>query len=107
MKKYSIIKLIVLSTISIFFIVSCSKQTVNPSSLYTPTAKDTTATASLLDLQQGRTLYISNCNSCHDLYAPEAYSASQWRSIMNNMAPNTNMNSTEVSKVTKYVTKGK
>jgi mono/diheme cytochrome c family protein len=63
--------------------------------------------ATLSDLQQGRTLYISHCGQCHDLYLPENFSASQWRSILPNMAPRTSLTSAEVQLVTKYVTKGK
>jgi len=74
--------------------------------LYTPTSADATTTATLADLQQGRTLYINNCNSCHSLYSPDSYTASQWKSIMSNMGPKTNMSSSQILLVTKYVTRG-
>ena len=75
--------------------------------LYVPTAADVTASASLSDLQNGRTLYIGNCGACHDLVIPETYTASQWRSILPNMTPRTSLTPAEVTLVTKYVTKGK
>jgi mono/diheme cytochrome c family protein len=84
--------------------ISCKKSST--ASLYTPTSIDATATATLEELQQGRTLYINNCARCHDLYSPDDYSASQWRSIMSSMAPKTRMTSSETTLVTKYVTRG-
>jgi mono/diheme cytochrome c family protein len=88
------------------FLSSCSKD-YGSGDLYTPTVADTTATASLDELQQGRELYINNCNSCHYLHSPDDYSASYWKSIIPQMAPKTGMNADEVAKVTKYVTRGK
>jgi cytochrome c5 len=98
---------LVLSASFLVVMASCNKQTVSPSSLYTPTTADTSAYATLLELQQGRSLYINKCNACHDLYAPESYTPSTWRGIMGSMAPKTNMTSVETQNVTKYVSKGK
>jgi len=85
---------------------SCKKDPGGSGLLYTPTTADVTATATLADLQQGRTLYSNNCGSCHGLYMPESYSPSQWRTIMGSMAPRTGMSASQVQLVTKYVTKG-
>ena len=87
------------------FISGCSKNG-STGSLYTPTSADATATASLSDLQQGRTLYINNCNACHSLYSPDDYSASQWKSIISNMGPRTSLSSSQLILVTKYLTRG-
>lgn len=76
------------------------------SNLYVPAASDTTATASIDDLTQGRDLYINNCNACHQLYAPDRYSVSDWKGIIKQMSPKTNMTSNEVELVTKYLCKG-
>jgi hypothetical protein len=84
--------------------LSCKKSSTG--SLYTPVSDDATPTASLEELQQGRTLYINNCGKCHDLYSPDDYSASQWRGIMPGMSQKTRMSTTEVTLVTKYVTRG-
>jgi mono/diheme cytochrome c family protein len=84
--------------------ISCSKSTTG--SLYTPTSADVTATATLEELQQGRTLYINHCGACHNLYSPDDYSVSGWKSVMSNMAPKTSMNASQVTLVTKYVTRG-
>jgi hypothetical protein len=91
----------------LFLIMSCSKNNSAGSSLYTPTTDDVTSTATLTELLQGRTLYINNCNSCHGLYSPDNYTATEWKSIINNMGPRTGMSSSEILLVTKYVTRGK
>jgi hypothetical protein len=91
----------------LFLTMSCSKSNSAGSSLYTPTTADVTSTATLTELQQGRTLYINNCNSCHGLYSPDNYTSTEWKSIISNMGPRTGMSSSEILLVTKYVTRGK
>ena len=91
----------------LFILIGCSKSTNNTSSLYVPTSADATSTATLADLQQGRTLYINNCGSCHSLYSPDDYISTQWKSIISSMGPSTSMSSSEILLVTKYVTRGK
>ena len=86
-------------------LAGCAKDPL--ASLYVPTASDVTATATLAELTQGRTLYGDNCGSCHSLYLPENYSASQWRSVVPGMATHTGLSATDIALLTKYVTKGK
>lgn len=88
-------------------VVSCSKESGNTSGLYVPTAEDATANATLLELQQGRVVYIENCGSCHSLYSPDDYSTSQWPGIMNDMAPEAGLSSSDKALALKYVKKGK
>jgi len=85
--------------------MACSKNSTG--NLYTPTSADATANATLTELQDGRTLYINNCGSCHNLYSPDDYSVSGWKSILSNMAPKTRMTTAQVTLVTKYLTRGK
>lgn len=87
-------------------IMSCSKNNSSGTSLYTPTSADVTATATLAELQQGRTLYMNNCNACHGLYSPDDYNSTQWKSILSNMGARTSMSSSQITLVTKYVTRG-
>lgn len=101
MQKFKLIVAILVFLV----MVSCKK--TSTASLYTPVSSDATATATLEELQQGRELYINNCASCHDLYSPDDYSASQWRGIMSTMGPKTRMTSTQTTLVTKYVTRGR
>jgi mono/diheme cytochrome c family protein len=103
MKKISWLVLFILSG----FFISCSKSSSSSGNLYVPTSADVTVNATLEELQQGRTLYIGNCGNCHALVSPDAHTVSEWKSIIADMAPKTNMNASEVSLVTKYVCRGK
>ncbi|MCX6272368.1 MAG: hypothetical protein NTU44_14370 [Bacteroidetes bacterium] len=97
----------VMSIVLLLSVMSCKKDSTNTNSLYTPTLADTTATATLAELQQGRQLYIDNCGKCHTLYNPDSYSATQWKAFISNMAPKTNLTSSEITLVSKYVCRGK
>jgi len=86
---------------------ACKKNTVDTSGLYVPTSADATASATLQELQEGRILYMDNCNACHSLYSPDSYSTAQWKSVMNSMAPKTSMSASDIQLVTKYLCRGK
>lgn len=106
MKKIKQYYLLIFSLTLFLLFSGCSKSNSTGSSLYTPTSSDVTSTASLADLQKGRTLYINNCNACHGLYSPDDYTPTQWKSIMGNMGPRTSMSTSDISLVTKYVSHG-
>lgn len=107
MRKLKSLTLLISCVVILLLSGSCKKSNGGTSSLYTPSAADVTSTATLTDLQQGRALYINNCNNCHGLYSPDDYTSTQWKSIIGNMGPRTSMSSSEISLVTKYVTRGK
>ena len=98
---------IVIAAVASVLAGGCKKSNSGVTSLYTPTSSDVTSTATLDELLQGRTLYINNCNSCHDLYSPDDYTATQWKNIMGSMGMKTGMMSSENLLVTKYVSRGK
>lgn len=101
-------KLLVPVILILLGLASCQKDlTANTDNLYIPTPSDVTATATLDELTQGRSLYIDQCSRCHMLYTPENFSSSQWSSVLNQMVPKTNLTSAEATLVKKYVTKGK
>ena len=106
MKKMKYSYLLLFSGVLFLFIQSCSRSSTVSSSLYTPTSVDVTASATLMDLQHGRTLYINNCGRCHGLYSPDNFSSTQWKSIISSMAPNTGLSASDILLVTKYVTRG-
>ncbi len=104
MRKFGFI----FSVLIVGLFASCSKDTSTTNQdLYTPTASDATATATLADLQQGKALYMANCGSCHGLYSPDAHSASNWTGIISNMAQKTQLTSSEVTLISKYLKRGK
>ncbi len=91
-----------------FAFAGCSKSlTNNTDALYVPSATDVTATATLADLQSGRSVFINNCGRCHSLYSPDNYSAASWKTIVPNMASRAGLSATESLQVLKYVTRGK
>jgi cytochrome c5 len=92
--------------LALIFGVSLSCTKTQTATLYVPVSSDATANATLAELQQGRTLYMNNCGVCHSLYSPDDYSKSNWTSILSSMAPKTSMNASQVTLVTKYVTRG-
>jgi hypothetical protein len=98
--------LLSLSGALMFFITGCSKSGNSGSSLYTPTSADVTATATLVDLQQGRTLYMNNCNSCHGQYSPDDYTPGQWKTIINSMGYKTGLPASDILLISKYVSRG-
>jgi mono/diheme cytochrome c family protein len=87
-------------------VVSCTKNSGSSGGPYVPTAVDATTKATLSDLQQGRTLFVNNCGACHALPNPDDYSTSGWNTILTSMAPRTALNSSQVTLVYKYVTRG-
>ena len=92
----------------IVLLMSCSKNlTTNTDSLYVPTAADVTSSATLPDLQAGRSVFINSCGRCHTLYSPDNLSVANWKAIVPNMASKAGLSATETAQVTKYVTRGK
>ena len=106
MKKINWLYLLSLSGAILIFISACSKSNNSGSSLYTPTSSDVTTTATLIDLQQGRTLYMNNCNACHGLYSPDDYTSGQWKTIISSMGPRTGLPASDITLITKYVSRG-
>jgi hypothetical protein len=102
---------IFLSCLSLILVIllnsSCQKDNASLGALYTPTAADVTATATLQELQQGRSLLINNCERCHGLYSPDTYTPTDWKMILQNMVPRTGLTNANATLVTKYVCRGK
>ena len=97
----------ILSLVLFIIIAGCTKKNTDTGSLYVPASTDVTINATLSELQQGRDLYINNCARCHSLYTPDNYSPAQWKVILSSMAPKTNLSSSQILLVTKYVSRGK
>lgn len=74
------------------------------SALYLPTQKDADASSTPLDsLQAGRTLYVNNCGSCHTLFLPQAYTATEWQRLTNSMQKRAKINNNQKALILKYV----
>jgi hypothetical protein len=92
---------------SLLLLNSCSKNTNNSDSYYTPTAANVTPNATLAELQQGRDLYLGKCGACHQIYSPDSFNESNWQNILSMMAPRAGLSSANSTLVYKYVTRGK
>jgi cytochrome c5 len=105
MQKLKIVGIIPVGIL--LFVSSCKKVSVTTDALYIPVAADVTATATLAELQQGRTIFVNSCGQCHELYSPDTYSASNWNSILVNMGPRAGLTAAQTTLVSKYVSRGK
>jgi hypothetical protein len=104
MKKYRFFGLILVCVG--LLLASCNKDNLSLDSIYTPTASDVTANATLEQLQQGRRLYINNCGSCHSLPSPDSYNTADWQGILSSMVPRTSLSSANAALVSKYLRRG-
>lgn len=64
-------------------------------------AKTSTAAAVL---EQGRTLYVSRCNQCHDLEMLDSRSPSAWKSEVSSMARRAKIDDAQQSLIMQYLT---
>ena len=68
-----------ISFILLFTLFSCG------SNLYIPF--NGKGEISVENLKKGRELYVKNCASCHQLYAPNKYNSVEWQKKLNWMQP--------------------
>lgn len=74
------------------------------SSLYLPTQSDAVAhNTSLEKLKQGRELYLNRCASCHNLYLPQAYTAGEWKPILEKMQKPAKIDDSEKELISQYL----
>ena len=57
----------------------------------------------LLDLRQGRALYMKNCAGCHALHAPSQLDSFQWERIMSKMQLKAKINDSTKDSIMKYL----
>lgn len=105
MKKLHVLGILAVG--SLFLLNSCKKDALVTGSLYVPVASDATASATLAELQEGRTIYVNSCGRCHGLYSPNSYSSNSWKGVLSNMAPRAGLSASESALVLKYVSLGK
>jgi len=83
---------------------------IDPSTatLYSPTIKDTTINASLDNLNDGRSIYITNCKFCHNYYTPESFirAESVWLPKLNDSIHASLLSTLNYTFVINYLTKG-
>jgi hypothetical protein len=55
------------------------------------------------ELQQGRTLFVGRCASCHLLPRPEGYRADQWPTFVREMTARAKLNASEADRLLRYL----
>lgn len=77
------------------FFLSCATQ------LYVPS--ESINNIPLADLKHGRELYVRNCASCHQLYAPEKYQPKVWAQNLEEMQPKAKISNAEKDFIYQYL----
>lgn len=74
------------------------------SGLYMPTQTDATRQKIPLEtLNNGRSLYIKNCGSCHNLHLPSRYTKSEWSKAVDKMKVRSKIDNTQVDLIKQYL----
>jgi cytochrome c5 len=77
------------------------------SALYVPSVADQARTGIMLDsLSEGRKLYVNHCGSCHNLYLPERYDATEWEKNVSEMQEKGKITNIQKVKILYYVKSG-
>jgi hypothetical protein len=72
-----------------------------------PTVADQERTGILLDsLAEGRKLYTDHCGSCHNLYLPERYNATEWEKNVAEMQLKGKITDSQKTKIVNYLKSG-
>ena len=75
-------------------------------SVYIPVAENVAPSANLQDLQKGRQIYTTKCNSCHSLVRPERFTPEKWVPWVEKMSKKAKLTPEESKLVLSYLTKG-
>ncbi|MEO5905782.1 MAG: hypothetical protein ABIQ11_03600 [Saprospiraceae bacterium] len=82
----------------------CSLVFACSSNLYVPDATNVSDVNAIVELNQGRKLYIANCGGCHNLYKPEKFSTDHWTHEMVEMKEEAKITDEEAVLILKYLT---
>jgi len=73
-------------------------------SLYLPTENDAqNKNTTLAKLQEGRTMYLNSCGSCHNLHLPSEYTLQEWTEVMSDMQKRAKINDTQKETILLYL----
>lgn len=77
--------------LSIAFLASCgSAQLASPTTSDVERVSAANPDLTLAELTKGYELYSANCNKCHGLEDPKAYTEEEWRRLVPAMVPKAN-----------------
>jgi len=57
-------------------------------------------------LSEGRKLYVAHCGSCHTLYLPERFKASEWEINVDEMQEKGKITDSQKAKILNYLKSG-
>lgn len=97
---------ITLLAILLLIIYSCATKSSVPTEAVKKEEPKPIEFASVLnpEITEGKMLYESNCNKCHDLFEPKRFTASQWSPIVYRMQKEAGISDADREKIYKYLT---
>lgn len=88
----------------ILAMVNCSpKASKSVSTEPAPTAEQMKANFSEEQMAQGKTIWESNCNRCHKLFAPESRDNEKWDRVLKRMIPKAKLSPEDGALVRAYL----
>lgn len=88
----------------IIVMVNCSpKASKSVTTAPAPTAEQMKANYSETQLAQGKTIWESNCNRCHKLFAPESRDNDKWDRVLKRMIPKAKLSPEDGALVKAYL----
>lgn len=85
------------------FLIGCAPAIIKPTLLDVDQAKKKWNDVSLDQLNQGYSLYVAKCGSCHFLYNPAKFPESKWLEIFPKMKIKAKINDEQIDLIMKYI----
>lgn len=86
-------------------LVSCagSRSVPDPTAKHLEYAEKQGFPATLVSLKHGRRLYVNRCSGCHNLHKPMEIPASEWPTLVMDMASNAEIKEDQIRDITRYL----
>lgn len=81
----------------------CSKTFAPPAEADVHLSSGRWPSLTLAELQQGRSLYLSNCGGCHRLYSPLEHTEQEWQKLLPEMIGEAKLGEAEQDLIFKYL----
>lgn len=82
---------------------ACSASIPAPNAADVDRAQQRWPTASLAELEQGRSMYRSRCGNCHTSYSPGRYSPDEWPEIVDEMRERAELTADQHDQIVRYL----
>ena len=101
MNKYTTILAIIV--LSVFAACSSKKLATTAPADNANAATTPPTNVSMAELEEGKSIFYSNCAKCHTLYDPASRTVSKWNHILPIMTRKAKLDETQAAKVSAYV----